>query len=105
MTYQEGKITKERKKLIIFFSELRVPFVRSFENRGLTLAEGTLRFVIPAKAGIQANSAEKQTWIPACAGMTLEEKPSSAQTVRSHLLWASKLTNQFVVKLRPTICF
>jgi hypothetical protein len=30
-------------------------------------------FVVPAKAGIQANFAE-QTWIPACAGIT--EAPS-----------------------------
>src|SRR3989337_2988698 len=43
--------------------------------------EARLGSIIPAKAGIQANSAQ-QTWIPACAGMTsrgghhVEGKPS-----------------------------
>ena len=35
--------------------------------------EACLGSVIPAKAGIQANSAQ-QTWIPACAGMTNREE-------------------------------
>ena len=40
----------------------------SLQIEALASAEGTLRFVIPAKAGIQANSAGKQTWIPAWRG-------------------------------------
>ena len=43
----------------------------SFENTpfGYENEEARLGSVIPAKAGIQANSAQ-QTWIPACAVMT-----------------------------------
>jgi len=41
-----------------------------YKNEKPEYEKSPQRSVIPAKAGIQANWAGKQTWIPACAGMT-----------------------------------
>jgi hypothetical protein len=50
---------------------------KSDENSraGTRRTTAPLGFVIPAKGGIQATSAGKQTWIPAGAGMTVAEQP------------------------------
>ena len=65
--------------------------------------------VIPAKAGIQANSAQ-QTWIPACAGMTSRGEHMWKQiTAFSFSAGERKIMAHFVVRIefyfmRQKIC-
>jgi hypothetical protein len=46
----------------------------NFLKIGADSCRSTFTFVIPAKAGIQANSAEKQTWILAWRGNDTRER-------------------------------
>ena len=54
-----------------------VGFVSSFRNMHVQMISRTknpLSSVIPAKAGIQANSAENKPGFPPCAGMTIQRE-------------------------------
>jgi len=64
--------------------------------------EFTQHSVIPAKAGIQANSGGNQTWIPACAGMTSRgQNVWSATPPFSSAVGERKLMTHFVVNTIP----
>jgi hypothetical protein len=72
--------TKVREKTTLFF-RTSCSFVRSLEKTSWRVLERSDRpdSVIPAKAGIQANSVgRQQTWIPAFAGMTIRKRAAVA---------------------------